>query len=96
MKITEQIVEEMGFEKIKGSSNPTYYKLKFARTKTPIVIGYEGNEDQWSLRRFAGDTLELEHSLHSVAGLVSSVAKKSWKNGSVHKAKQVRKILEIS
>jgi len=105
MKLTEEIVKEMGFEKVENSFNPVYYVLKVnlsansGRNLFPnrVVISQcgEGETTEWRfLAEYRGtEETVFVRSLYSVEGLVFSIMEQSFNDGDAFRKDQIRKTL---
>ena len=102
MKITEQILKSIGFERLKNSSNPIYYTLQIkvknpsifdsSISKPQVVIGY--TDHQWSLRGEGGDCYPFKKILETIQDLVSAISERSYSLGDYCKRREILLVLK--
>lgn len=106
MKITEELVEAMGFEKIENSVNPTYYiyrirKNRFKYDDPPfynVIIAVESTSwgERWSLQKDQGDNAEFVCNIENLQQLVGHMMDHGVKAGKLHQQQLVRESIGLS
>ena len=92
MKITEELIKEIGFEKIPNSENPTYYILIIHGGDEVCISSYNGH---WRhMRRNCGE-VSLIRSLDTLRDLVNAISIGAFKQGSEKRRQTVLKALDL-
>ena len=107
MKLTEDIVEAMGFMRKEGSQNPVYYLNIFSiqfqmdgcdliKFKDRVIVGQEikNNETVWSLRADCDDSASFVKKLDTVHSLTLAISEHYFKLGDKSRLSLISKALE--
>ena len=94
MDITVELLDDIGFEKVEGSSNPTYYTLKI-KCVPLLWIGIIEKTEEWWLNEEGEDSCSATYILKTLQNLISSISEHACYHGKRLQAKKIRKLLEI-